>query len=142
MSVPAPAAEMLVTFPGGKRVTASYGAFEIATDQGLGSGGEAAAPEPFDLFLASLATCAGYYVLSFCSKRGLPFHDIRVVQRWQRDAQHRIRTIALAIEVPPDFPAKYHDALVRAASQCAVKRTLEDPPRFVVETVVREASGS
>ena len=50
--------EMTVTFPGGRRVNASYGDFEIATDQSPDHGGDASAPEPFDLFLASLATCA------------------------------------------------------------------------------------
>ena len=61
--------EMTVSFPGGKRVTAHYDGFDIATDQGVDSGGTGTAPEPYDLFLASLATCAGYYVLKFCSSR-------------------------------------------------------------------------
>jgi ribosomal protein S12 methylthiotransferase accessory factor len=38
--------------------------------------------------------------------------------------------------VPPDFPDRYHDALVRVANKCAVKKAFENPPEFVVETVV------
>ena len=132
-----PPGEMIVTFPGGKRVAASYGAFEIATDQSVKGGGEASAPEPYDLFLASLATCAGIYVLGFCSKRGIPHDKVRVVQRWHRGTDGKIHTISLDIEVPEDFPSKYHGALVRAANQCAVKKTIESPPEFVIETVVR-----
>jgi ribosomal protein S12 methylthiotransferase accessory factor len=45
--------------------------------------------------------------------------------------------VSLDIEVPPDFPERYHDALVRAADQCAVKKHLEHPPQFDVRTVVR-----
>lgn len=128
---------MTVRFPGGARVDAGFNGFEIATDQALDAGGEASAPEPFDLFLASIATCAGIYVLRFCQKRNIPHDDIRILQSWERDEQtRRLATIRLAIEVPPAFPAKYHDALVRAANQCAVKKTIESPPDFDVQTVV------
>ena len=64
--------EILVTFPGGMRVDAQAGAHLIRTDQPASAGGDASAPAPFDLFLASLATCAGYYVLAFCRARGIP----------------------------------------------------------------------
>ena len=128
---------MTVSFPGGKRVNAAYNGFEIATDQAPDGGGEGAAPEPFELFLASLATCAGIYVLGFCQKRGIPHDGIRLVQSWQRDEKtRRLTEVAIAIEVPPAFPEKYHEALVRAANLCAVKKAIESPPDFVVETVV------
>ncbi|MBD3852836.1 MAG: osmotically inducible protein OsmC, partial [Acidobacteria bacterium] len=50
----------------------------------------------------------------------------------------RLTNVRIAIEVPSDFPGKYHDALVRVANQCKVKKTLEFPPEFVVETVVSQ----
>jgi ribosomal protein S12 methylthiotransferase accessory factor len=128
---------MTVSFPGGARVDAGYNGFEIATDQALDSGGEASAPEPFDLFLASICTCAGIYVLRFCQQRNIPHDGIRLTQSWERDEQtKRLATVRIVIEVPPEFPAKYHDALVRSANLCAVKKTIESPPDFVVETVV------
>jgi len=129
--------QMSVTFPGGKRVEASYNGFEIATDQSEKNGGGATAPEPFDLFLASLATCSGIYVLGFCQKRNIPHDGVRLVQSWGRDEKtRRLTNIRITIEVPVDFPEKYRPALVRAASQCTVKKTMEDPPEFVVETKV------
>ena len=128
---------MMVSFPGGKRVNASYDGFEIATDQAVDSGGEGSVPEPYDYFLASLATCAGIYILSFCQRRNIPHQNVRLVQGWERDEKSgRIETIRISIEVPPDFPDKYHTALVRAANQCSVKKTMENPPEFVVETIV------
>jgi ribosomal protein S12 methylthiotransferase accessory factor len=36
--------------------------------------------------------------------------------------------------VPPDFPEKYHKALIRAADQCAVKKHFETPPTFEILT--------
>jgi ribosomal protein S12 methylthiotransferase accessory factor len=128
--------EMIVTFNGGKRINASYNGFEIRTDQSVKYGGEASAPEPYDLFLASLATCAGIFVLSFCDKRGIPTDGIQLRQSWQRDTSGKMAEIKLAIEVPASFPAKYHAALVRAANQCAVKKTMESPPEVITETVV------
>ncbi len=129
--------EMTVTFPGGKRVDASYNGFTIATDQAVDSGGDGAAPEPFDYFLASIVTCVGIYILGFCQKRQIPYEDVRIVQSWERDDEgKRIATIRITIEVPPGFPEKYHRALIRAANQCAVKKTMEDPPQFDVRTVV------
>jgi len=127
---------MTVNFPGGKKVTAHYDGFDIDTDQGVDSGGEGTAPEPFDLFLASLCTCAGYYVFKFCEGREIPTDGISLHQSWERDDKNRLVQIALRIQVSPDFPKKYHKALVRAANTCSVKKTLLDPPEITTETVV------
>ena len=129
-------AEMTVSFPGGKKVTAHYDGFDIATDQGVDSGGDATAPEPFDYFLASLATCAGYYVLKFCSSRDISTDGITVHQSWQRGEGNRLERISIRIQVPPDFPAKYHKALVRAANTCSVKKTIQDPPEITTDVAV------
>ena len=128
--------EMIVSFPGGKRVDATFDGFRVETDQSEKNGGEASAPEPFALFLASLATCAGIYVLGFCQNRDIPTDGVRLVQRLERDAEGKIVKIAISIEVPPSFPDKYHDALVRVAAKCAVKKMMETPPEFAIETVV------
>jgi len=117
--------QMTVSFPGGKRVDASFKGFMVATDQALDEGGEASAPKPFDLFLASLATCAGIYVLNFCQSRAIPTAGMRLVQTSERSADGTLESVAIRIEVPPDFPAKYHDALVRSAAKCAVKKAID-----------------
>jgi putative redox protein len=59
-------------------------------------GGGGSAPTPFWLFLASLGTCAGIYVLGFCRQRGLPTDGIRLVRRVERDpATHMVSSVAL-----------------------------------------------
>jgi ribosomal protein S12 methylthiotransferase accessory factor len=128
---------MIIDFPGGARVDAQYGGFTIKTDQPAYAGGDGSAPAPFALFLASLGTCAGIYVLSFCRQRGLPTEGIRLVQRMETDpATRMIGRVELEIQVPADFPEKYKDALVRSAEQCAVKKHIENPPQMVVTTRV------
>lgn len=132
--------EMTITFPGGARVDAQYGPYTIRTDQPVHAGGQDSAPAPFALFLASIGTCAGIYVLGFCQRRGLPTEGIEIGQRMEVDpATGVIGRIVLDIRVPEAFPEKYHEALVRAASQCAVKKHLESPPQFEVKTVVTAA---
>jgi putative redox protein len=129
--------EMKIVFPGNKKVDALYHGFRISTDQPPQSGGDGSAPAPFDLFLASLGTCAGVYVLGFCQQRGLSTEGIELTQRMQYDpAKRMIGKVEIEISVPPDFPAKYHDALVNAASLCAVKKHIQDPPEFNIVTKV------
>lgn len=125
--------EITVDFPGGSRVDAHFGNFTVPTDQ-LPT---ASAPTPFEIFLSSVATCAGIYVLGFCQKRNLPTEGIRVVQRVQSNQQTgMVEQIDIEILVPPTFPEKYYDSLIRAADLCKVKKHLEAPPRFNVTTKV------
>ncbi len=131
--------EMTVDFPGGARVDAHFGAFTIKTDQPVDAGGDESAPTPFELFLSSLATCAGIYVLSFCRQRGLPVEGIRLVQRVQTDPKTRlVAKVSLDIHLPHDFPDKYRPSVIRAAEQCKVKKHLEHPPLMEVTASVGE----
>ncbi len=124
---------LIVTFPGGKRADAQYKGFTIRTDQSPQGGGEGSAPEPFDLFLASIATCAGVYVKSFCDARRIAADGLGVEMRVERDAERRrIARLVLEIKLPEGFPAKHRDAAVRAAELCAVKKHIVDPPGFEI----------
>lgn len=127
--------EIEVTFPGGKKVDASFGAHVVKTDQAVSHGGNGTAPEPFELFLASLATCAGIFVLGFCQTRDIATEGIKLVQHHRFDeASRRLEHIQLELVLPASFPDKYRAAVARAAEGCKVKKTLFSPP--VVEVVV------
>lgn len=123
--------EMLIDFPGGSRVDAHFGSFTLHTDQPP----EASAPTPFATFLASFGTCAGIYVLGFCRQRGLDAEGIRILQRMHTNpTTGMVEKIDLEIQVPSTFPAKYKDALIHSAELCAVKKHLENPPIFDIQT--------
>lgn len=129
--------EMMIDFPGGARVDAHFGPFTVATDQPPAGGGKGEYPAPFELFLASLGTCAGIYVLGFCRQRGLSTEGIQIREKVEADpATGHTNEIDLEILVPESFPKKYHDALVKSAEMCKVKKTIENPPLFKVSTVV------
>lgn len=127
--------EMEIVFSGGKRVDANFDGFTVRTDQSISGGGEGSAPEPFDLFFASMGTCAGIYVLSFCQHHGLPTEGIRLVQSTERDDDSGMyERLLIEILVPESFPEKYHRALIRSAGQCTVKRHVaRGLPEFAIE---------
>ncbi|MFH1434817.1 MAG: OsmC family protein, partial [Pseudomonadota bacterium] len=94
--------DMVVTFPGGRKVDARIKGFTIKTDQPVDEGGEGSAPEPFVLLLASIGTCAGIYVHAFCAARNIPTDDIRLIQRHEFNPEkHRLEKLSLEILVPP-----------------------------------------
>ncbi|RMD57379.1 MAG: osmotically inducible protein OsmC [Nitrospirae bacterium] len=133
--------EIKISFPGGKQVLAEYDGMKVLTDQPVKAGGSGMAPQPFMLFLSSIGTCAGYYVLSFCQSRNIPTEGIRLIQSQEfvslGKGKHRLAKIKIDIIVPPDFPEKYYDALIRAVDQCAVKKAIYDPPEFEVRTIAK-----
>lgn len=133
--------DITISFPGGKKVIADAGGMIITTDQSKTHGGDGSAPTPFAHFLASIGTCAGIYVLSFCQERGIPTDSITLTERLEYasgDGRTKLARIVIDINVPTEFPEKYHKALIKVADQCAVKKTTMDPPLFEIRTVVRQ----
>jgi len=117
-------------------VAARCGEFELLTDQSPEYGGQGAAPEPFTLFLASLAACAGFYAMAFCQARDISTEGLKLVQRTISDPEgKRLVRIEQEIIPPPHFPAKYDKALARTAGQCTVKKVIMNPPEIVTTTV-------
>ena len=128
-------ANMEVTLDGGKVVTAHINGKTIKTDQSVRNGGGGTAPEPFELFLASIGTCAGIYVKSFCDQRGIPAEGIKIIQSVEFDPEKRVPSvIKLDIQLPSDFPEKYRSAVINAAELCLVKKTINNAPEFQVIT--------
>jgi ribosomal protein S12 methylthiotransferase accessory factor len=125
--------EMIIDFPGGSRVDAHFGSFTVQTDQSPA----ASAPSPFEVFLSSIGTCAGIYVLGFCQQRGLSTDGIKIVERAIRNQTGAmVEKIDLEIQLPPGFPEKYREAVIHAAQLCAVKKHLEYPPKFEITTTM------
>jgi ribosomal protein S12 methylthiotransferase accessory factor len=131
--------EIKVSFPGGMQVDAEYKGFVIKTDQPVYQGGGGSDPSPFDLFLASIATCAGFYVLLFCQKRGISAEKASLIMKiWMNPETKMIERISLEIQLPQEFPEKYKNAVIKAVNSCTVKAHILDPPAFEVEAKIGE----
>lgn len=128
--------EITITFPGGAAVDAHFKGFTVHTDQIPEHGGGGTGPQPFDLFLASLGTCAGLYALRFCQQRAIETAGLNVRLFTAKDpGAPGLRAVRIEIQLPEGFPEKYRDAIVRAADQCPVKRHIHQPPEFEIVTV-------
>ena len=128
--------DMEVYFPGGKRVYADYAGFTIETDQ-PSPAGEDTAPTPFDLFIASIGTCAGIFALGFMQQRGIDPSEARIRLRTHYDPVDpaHIAKIDITLQTPPGFPEKYRDAIVKSMDLCKVKKHLANPPAFEVSAI-------
>jgi len=123
-----------ICFPGGLRVEALHQGFWIRTDQPVPQGGGGKAPSPFDLFLASIGTCAGFYALRFCQQRNLRTDGLALTLTAERDSERKkVVRVRLEISPPIDFPEKYRAAIAHAVEQCSVKKHLQHPPAFEIQ---------
>ena len=126
--------EIKVTFPGGLRVDAEYKGHVVKTDQPVHQGGDGTAPGPFDLFLVSLATCAGFYTVAFCRERGIPTEKAGVIMRLEKNPETKmIGRISIEIDLPAEFPERYQKAIIRAVDTCTVKAHIMKPPVIEIE---------
>lgn len=128
-----------ITFDGGKVITAHLNGHTIRTDQPVDNGGTNSAPAPFDLFLASIGTCAGIYIKSFCDRRQIPSEGIKIIQTMEMDHEKRVPSLfKLEIQLPEGFPEKYEDAVINAADLCLVKKTINNKPGFKIITTKKQ----
>ena len=127
---------IVISFPGGVRVDATYRGNVVRTDQPEPVG-QNTAMSPFDLFLASIATCMGFYALRFCQERALSTEGLGLtLSPVLEPANKRLTRIQVRLQAPAGFPEKYEQALYRAVDLCAVKKALSDPPKFDIEVAL------
>lgn len=128
--------ELEIKLEGGKKVSTTIGRHRILTDQSVKDGGEDSAPAPFDLFMASIGTCAGFYVQAYCQSKGIDPSGINITLQPKRDATNKkIVGFITTIRLPKGLPDRLYPALKKVAEQCAVKKTIMSHPEFIVETV-------
>ncbi len=130
------AESLLVSFPGGKRVDIQVGDFTINTDQSRKYGGDESAPQPFDLFLSSMAACAGIFALNFCQSRDLSTDGLGLQMEWEKDkTPPHAAKVTYLLTLPEGFPEKYRSSILKAIDLCTVKHYIMNPPEFKIEVV-------
>ncbi len=124
-----------VTFPGNKKIDVAFNNFKIKTDQAKENGGDETAPEPYDVFISSLAACAGIYAKSFCDVRKLSTNNMYISCNVSfKEEQKLMDQVNITLHVNQDFPEKYIKAIIKSMNGCAVKNQLH--PDIKIETGV------
>ena len=99
--------------------------FTIKTDQKKIYGGDNTAPEPFNIFFSSLASCAGIYAVSFCDTRKLDTSGMNLIlEAVFKEGQKYMDEIKLTLHVNKGFPEKYIKPVIKSMNSCAVKNQL------------------
>jgi ribosomal protein S12 methylthiotransferase accessory factor len=134
-----------ISFPGGVAVDATLNGHTVHTDQPAPLGRDLAM-SPFDLFLASIGTCMGFYALRFCQQRDIATNGLRLTVNPLRDEEKkRVTTLRVLLQRPEAFPDKYCDAirrgraLLRKATDsrtAGVRAVLGDCERRVTSAIV------
>lgn len=122
-----------VRFSGGMKVEAQMNGTLIKTDQPVDEGGEGTAPQPFQLFLASIATCAAVYAVSFCEARKVSTDGMSLSMSGELGPDNKLYTkLSLHLTLPEGFPEKYRASILRVMDLCTVKKQIFNPPEFEI----------
>ncbi len=108
----------------------------LVADQPLDSGGTDAGPTPTEMFVASLAACAEFYVQRFL-RRHLDSLDglaVRASAQMSNDRPAHVTRVDIAVQLPPGTPVELKNGALRAADRCVVRESLRHAPQ--IELVV------
>jgi uncharacterized OsmC-like protein len=120
----------------------SAGEHKIVCDQPATSGGAGKGMTPPELLLASLASCAGYYVAEYLRSRNLPIEGLAVHVAAEK-ARPPARLSSFRIEIEAPVADEHHrDGMMRAAKKCLIHNTLMNPPSIEIAMVPSAHAGS
>jgi putative redox protein len=123
-----------ITHEHGDRMAIRVRGHNLVTDQPISGGGDDAGPTPTELFVASLAACAGFYAERFLRRHG-PDAGLSITCDFamSTDRPSRVASVDLRIDVPGPLREDLREALLRAVDQCTVHNSLRTPPAVHVE---------
>ena len=132
-----------VSFPSATRIQARSKDLTVEVGPPPDRGGDPEAYGPFDILLCALATCTGFQVADFLHQRGFEAAGAGVhIEAERSEESHLLKAISIQISLPPDFPEKYHDAIVRAAGLCFIKQQLGQRPEITTSVVTGQPASA
>jgi putative redox protein len=127
-------ADVEVWYAKGDRFLVQVRDHHVVVDQPRSFGGDDAGPTPTELFVASLAACAGFYAERFFRHHDLPSEGLKVEADYEMspDRPSRVGSIALRVVLPPGFPAEFRGAVETVLERCTLRNTLTWPPEVMI----------
>lgn len=118
--------QITVSHDASDRFTIRIRGHEVVVDQPASGD---AGPTPTELFVASLAACAGFYARRFLARHGLDDGGLVIGcdYRWAPD-HSRVEGITLRLDVPGGVAPALEPALRRAIEHCTVHQSIREQP--------------
>ncbi len=125
--------DMKVAYKGGKRFMVTTRGQQLLVDQPLEEEGTDKGMTPPEVFVASLATCMGAYVLNYCKNIGINPNDMILSLEWEKASNPaRIGSITVDIKLPKIKAKDRQQAIIKVAEHCLVHNTILTPPRITI----------
>ncbi len=101
----------------------------ITVDQPTEIGGDDLGPTPTELFVASLASCVGFYARRYLRRHHLDPTGLEVVTRFELGAKPaRVAAIDMQIRLPVELSPGRHAGLLAQAAHCTVHNSITHTP--------------
>src|SRR5262249_24300257 len=124
--------DITLRYQGAKRFEAVARGHHVVSDQPPEKSGADTGMTPPELFLSSIAACAGYYAAEDLNVRNLPAEGLEIrVSAEKGDKPVRLTGIRLEVTAP-GLNQRHRDGVLRAVDACLLKHTLTIPPRIEV----------
>lgn len=112
----------------------------FTVDQPVDAGGDDLGPMPTELFVASLATCVGFYAERFLRRHDLPTEGLGVDCDFtmSEDRPARVSAIDLSVMLPDGFPDARRAALHAVIEHCTVHNSIVRTPEITIALTAAE----
>jgi len=125
--------ELTIKYLGGHRFESIARRHLLTSDQPVENNGADNGATPPELFLFSLATCAGFYAAQYLNARALPSEELSIhVSGHKGDRPARFTSITLEVSAP-GLNKHHRDGILRAVESCLISNTLIHPPTLDVK---------
>lgn len=125
--------ELTVSYLGDLKLQAEVRGHQVLCDQPRDAGGTDQGMTPAELFLVSIAACAGHYAAYYLKTRNLPAAGLKVHLSCEKQAQPaRLDQFVIRIVNPAPLSEKDTEGVKRAAEKCLVKNTIMGSPSMNV----------
>jgi len=133
-----------VSYEEGLRFRAWNGDHQVVIDLPEGVGGSNRGMSPPQLFIASLGSCIGVYVVDYCKRAGISCQGMKIHLDWKiKDDPKRIGDIGVKIELPScELPPARKKAILSVAEHCLVHNTIHHLPEVDIQLETGGRSGS
>ena len=117
------------------RFTIGIGGHTVTVDQPVAAGGDDAGPTPTELYVASLASCVGFYAARFLRRRGISTAGLEVDCSFamSQGTPARVASIDLRVHVPAAILPARLKALQRVVEHCTVHNSMRTVPDVRIE---------